>query len=327
MNTKIRQRVDELLDQGTGALQDLARLIDAYDMYTYGHSERVCQYATMLGRAMDLDWEHLTMLRDAAWAHDLGKVDVPLEILNKPGRLTGEEFEVIKQHPSTSAEILERDERFADVLPAVRHHHERVDGRGYPDGLLGDAIPLESRILAVVDAYDAMVSHRPYRHPMSIDTAMEQIRKCAGTQFDEAIAASFLTVLDDRMTARMRALGASTMLAEFSYRQYEDAALEMLGKHTTATLHSLAGLLRMRFPELASEQAGRIIQATLFPGEQRDDLYGDDLDQLKDDEIRIRFPARIDADVCSVVRCNGVMYCVVDIADTADGQLEYHLKR
>lgn len=297
------------------------------DLYTYGHSERVCQYALALGREMDLAEDELDLLRRAALVHDLGKVEVPLEILKKPGKLTDEEYEIIKRHPGRAYDVLSRTSAYADVARVARHHHERHDGRGYPDGLAGEDIPLLSRILAVCDAYDAMASTRPYRRAMEVGEALDRIRAAAGEQLDPLCAASFVKITRDRHLLRAGQIGASTLFAELSIRDYETSVRNFLRRHQEASLGGIADLLLLDYPELGSEQAEKIALAVIQPGEVRDDLYSEDVDRLKADEVRVRFPARIDADVRSVVSFEGMLYCVLDISEMADGRFAYLLKR
>lgn len=135
-------------------------------------------------------------LRNCSFLHDIGKVRIPDSILNKPGRLTNEEYEVLKQHPIIGEQILKPIPSMEHVLPVVRHHHEAWDGRGYPDGLAGEAIPLAARIVCITDAFDAMISDRPYRKGMSVKKAAEELEKNAGSQFDPALTEAFLKVIE-----------------------------------------------------------------------------------------------------------------------------------
>ena len=329
-NTDLEARVSELLPAGEQGLYELARSIDEKDLYTYGHSERVCQYALALGRNAGLSDDRLSLLAKAALLHDLGKVEVPTAILRKPARLTEEEFRQVALHPARGAEVIGKYEAFAEVASVVRHHHERVDGTGYPDGICGSEMPAESRILAVVDAYDAMVSNRPYRHAMSSDEALERLRGGVGTQFDPLYTAAFVGIVRDRQLLRAGRLGASSLFAEVSIRDYERAVgtLDRISlDDEEVSIGGLADLLAMQYPELGGEQASKIVNAMLFPSFVRDDLYSDDVDRVKSDEVVVRFPARIDADVCSIVAFEGQLYTVVDLSELSDGRFEYRLKR
>lgn len=176
-------------------LAALTSAIDAKDSYTHGHSERVTDLSLSLGRALGLAPALLEDIRLAGMLHDIGKIGIPEAILNKPGRLTNEEFDVIKSHPTLGTRILRKVEFLGGVVPMIRHHHERFDGRGYPDGLAGDDIPLAARIISVADTFDAMTSDRPYRQAMSISDAIDEIARCKGTQFDPQIAEAFVELI------------------------------------------------------------------------------------------------------------------------------------
>lgn len=174
-----------------GMLEALTAAIDAKDRYTCGHSERVAHLAVQLARAIGLDDESIERVRITGLVHDIGKIGVPESVLTKPGRLTDDEFELIKRHPEIGVRILRDIPQMSDVLPGVLHHHERWDGRGYPFGLAGENIPLFARILALADSFDAMSSTRTYRAAMPRATVLDEIRKCAGAQFDPNFADVF----------------------------------------------------------------------------------------------------------------------------------------
>lgn len=174
------------------AIKSLVRTIEEKDAYTAGHSLRVSYYAQELARAMGLDPITRRRLSLAAKLHDIGKVAVPDSILTKPGPLTNEERCVIEEHPVTGERILMPVVRSKSVLAAIRHHHERIDGRGYPDRLRGAQIPLLARLIAVPDCFDALTSSRAYRNPLSLTEAKEILRSGAGTQLDADLVALFL---------------------------------------------------------------------------------------------------------------------------------------
>ncbi|MCA9057949.1 MAG: HD-GYP domain-containing protein, partial [Planctomycetaceae bacterium] len=175
-----------------GVIRSLINAIDAKDSYTCGHSDRVAYFARLIARQLDLPPAECERIYMTGLLHDVGKIGVPDHVLKKPGRLTEPEFELIKQHPVIGYEILKHLDNLSYVLPGVLHHHEAVDGSGYPHGLKGDAIPLAARILAVADAYDAMTSNRPYRRGMPVEKAEGILREGSGTQWDsECIAAFF----------------------------------------------------------------------------------------------------------------------------------------
>lgn len=152
--------------------------IESADSYTHGHCERVAKYGRAVAAALGLDEEQLTTIQIGAYLHDLGKVRVPPEILNKPGRLTPEEFAIIKKHPEWGVELLAGIEFPWDIRPIIRWHHEKDDGSGYPDGLRGDQIPLSAQIICVVDVYDALTSTRSYRGARDHEAAMAEMVEC-----------------------------------------------------------------------------------------------------------------------------------------------------
>ena len=172
-------------------LRQLTTAIEAQDMHLAGHSRRVARHAIRLAHGMGLPKNEIVRLREAAAIHDVGKLGVPREILLKPGRLTEEEFAAIKRHCETGASIVSTLED-PELTAIVRHHHERVDGTGYPHGLAGETIPLGARIVAVADTYDALTSARPYRGPVSRRDAMRELQNCAGTQLDPEAVRAFL---------------------------------------------------------------------------------------------------------------------------------------
>ncbi len=197
-----RRRAVERFDTHAAHLQTvqmLANTIEARDRNTRGHVERVQRYALALARALNWDEEALAVLEFGALLHDMGKILVPRAILNKPGQLTLPEWEVLRRHPADGAQMLAGVDHLRGAVPYVLHHHEHWNGSGYPHGLAGTAIPVEGRLLGVVDAFDAMTSERPYRPARSRASACDEIHRLAGTQFDPAIAAAFgqLSVLDE----------------------------------------------------------------------------------------------------------------------------------
>lgn len=162
----------------------LVNAIEARDPYTRGHSMRVAQYATALAKEMKLSASEQSLIRIAGLLHDIGKIGIPDKVLHKPSALNEVEYEIIKRHPGSGANIIRDLEYLQNVIPYVKCHHEKFDGSGYPDGLAGVDIPLGARIIGVVDAFDAMTSKRPYRDPMPLEKALEIISDNAGTQFD-----------------------------------------------------------------------------------------------------------------------------------------------
>jgi diguanylate cyclase (GGDEF)-like protein/putative nucleotidyltransferase with HDIG domain len=175
-------------------IYNLAATIEARGSYTYGHSRKVSGYAVALAEAVGLPSEKVTVISTAALLHDIGKVGIPDEVLNKAGKLEAEAWELIKSHPKLSATIASHVVSLIACLPAILHHHERWDGDGYPDGLEGEAIPIEARILALADAFDAMTSSRPYRGKLSYKKVLQELKHCAGTQFDPKLVEAFLPI-------------------------------------------------------------------------------------------------------------------------------------
>ena len=189
---KRRKKVERMSLQ---MVQALANTIDAKDSYTNGHSTRVAKYSVMLAERMGYEGERLEQLQFAALLHDIGKIGIPREIINKPSRLTDEEYEIIKTHPSIGGGILEQITEIPDIAVGARWHHERYDGKGYPDRLQGDEIPELARIVGVADAYDAMTSKRSYRDVLPQAVVMAEVEKGSGSQFDPAIAELMLELM------------------------------------------------------------------------------------------------------------------------------------
>ncbi|MDD5648048.1 MAG: HD domain-containing protein, partial [Dehalococcoidia bacterium] len=173
----------------------LAATLEARDKFTYGHSRRVSRYAVAVAEKLNLAPEQVTLVSAAALLHDIGKVGIPDSVLNKSEKLLDEEWELLKQHPRLSATIVGHVPSLSACLAAVRHHHERWDGGGYPAGLKGEAIPIEARILCVTDAFEAMISERPYRTALTFKQAVAELEKCAGTQFDPNIVRTFIPIV------------------------------------------------------------------------------------------------------------------------------------
>ncbi len=173
---KLKQRTDEL-ERAESVLFSLARSIEGKDPYTHGHCERLAQYSARLGGHLQLSEEQLIALRRAGVVHDVGKIAVPDAILLKPGRLTAAEWSLIKEHPVVGERICAPLKSFRFVLPIIRHHHEKFDGTGYPDGLRGEAIPVTARVLQVVDVYDALTTDRPYKKAFSVTDALQTMKE------------------------------------------------------------------------------------------------------------------------------------------------------
>ncbi|MDO8586502.1 MAG: diguanylate cyclase [Armatimonadota bacterium] len=203
VGVKDPQELDRLLRQGDSmSIETLAALMDARPRYTDGHADRVRRYAFAIGKSMGLSPEELTNLEVAALLHDVGKIRVPGQIIDKPAQLTAREREVIESHPR-HGESLVRTAVFSEAaLPAILHHHERYDGLGYPSHLTGKAIPLLARIIAVADSYDAMTSERPYRGAMTPEKAVGLIRENSGTQFDPELVDVFVSLVSNEKAVK-----------------------------------------------------------------------------------------------------------------------------
>jgi putative nucleotidyltransferase with HDIG domain len=170
----------------------LSRAIEARDPYSSGHGARVTAIAESIANRLGWDHERIEVLRMGAALHDIGKLSVSADVLGKPGPLSGEELTDVRRHPETGARMVELIPPLRRAVPAVRHHHERWDGHGYPDGCAGRSIPAEARVLAVADAFDAMTSDRPYRPALSAERAVAELRRCAGAQFDPQVVAALV---------------------------------------------------------------------------------------------------------------------------------------
>lgn len=176
-------------------IQAFNSAMEAKDPYTSGHASRVEGYAVQLAEAYGLSMEKIQNIKNAAILHDIGKIGINDNILHKAEKLTQMEYEEIMRHPNIGAEIISKVDFLKKISGIVRYHHERYDGKGYPEGLSGDKIPLEAYILAIADSYDAMTSDRPYRKALSKEEALQEIRKNAGTQFHPALAEKFTEML------------------------------------------------------------------------------------------------------------------------------------
>jgi len=175
----------------------LTAAIDAKDHYTFGHSQRVADYVTIMASGVGLDKSHISMIRDAALLHDVGKIGIPENILTKTGILCDEERDIVNRHVEMSITIIKHLPSLNYVIPAVLAHHERWDGKGYPRGLAGENIPLSGRCLAIADAFDAMTSNRPYRLSLNVGIALNEIEKGRGKQFDPLLANLFIRMVRD----------------------------------------------------------------------------------------------------------------------------------
>jgi HD-GYP domain-containing protein (c-di-GMP phosphodiesterase class II) len=191
---------DSLRDSYLNTIQALSMAIDAKDKYTHGHSKRVSDFSVAIGTKLGLTREKLDLLKYASDLHDIGKIGISEVIISKEGKLTVDEYEIIKTHPLVGETIIEPVPFLQEAKKIIRYHHERYDGYGYPDGLLGEEIPLLARIIHIADAFDAMTSDRPYRKALLPESAVNEIKKHSGTQFDPKVVEAFLQVYDKSHT-------------------------------------------------------------------------------------------------------------------------------
>lgn len=197
INEKLEDSKEQLEQAYLDMVQTLRYTVEAKDSYTRGHSDRVSEYSVLIGEKLGLPAEQIKTLRIGGLFHDIGKIGIPDSILLKPAKLTDEEYSQIKNHPSIGAHILGSAAIFQDIIPIVKHHHERYDGNGYPSKLKGEEIPYLARIAAVADTFDAMTSRRSYRGPIDVEQVKEEIKRCEGTQFDPQIAEVFIEILNN----------------------------------------------------------------------------------------------------------------------------------
>jgi diguanylate cyclase (GGDEF)-like protein len=183
------------------SIRTLVSVINAKDRYTYGHSERVTNHAIRLAERLDMPQEAIHFLGYAAFLHDIGKIEIDWEILNKVDPLNKKEWEIIKRHPEWGSDIVKAVEKLHPIVPVILHHHENYDGTGYPAGLKGEDIPILARIIRIADSYDAMISHRPYKKRLDASAALEEIKSNSGTQFDPELAAVFLEIIQEDIEA------------------------------------------------------------------------------------------------------------------------------
>lgn len=197
INAELRDTNEKLEKAYLESIQTLRYTVEAKDPYTRGHSDRVSEYSELIGKYLNLSEDDLHKLKIGGLFHDIGKIGVPDSILLKTSRLTDDEYSEIKNHPSIGAHILSNASLFQDIIPIVKHHHERYNGFGYPGKLAGEDIPYLARIAAVADSFDAMTSKRTYRDSLPIDIVKQEIEKNKGTQFDPKIADVFLDILNN----------------------------------------------------------------------------------------------------------------------------------
>ena len=197
INKQLHDKNEELERAYLDTIGILRQTVEAKDPYTRGHSDRVSEYSVLIGKKLGLDEKTLHILKIGGLFHDIGKIGIPDSILLKESKLSDEEYSQIKNHPMIGVHMLGDAAIFTDILPIVKHHHERYDGRGYPSQLVGEDIPYVARIAAVADTFDAMTSKRSYRDSLPIDVVRAEIERCSGTQFDPNIAKVFLDIMNN----------------------------------------------------------------------------------------------------------------------------------
>jgi len=195
INEELSGTYEQLEKAYLESIEVLRYTVEAKDLYTRGHSDRVAAYSVLIGEKLGLSDEALKSLRIGGLFHDVGKIGTPDSILLKEAKLTDDEYSQIKNHPTIGAHILQNATIFKEIIPIVKHHHEKYDGKGYPSQLKGEDIPYMARIAAVADTFDAMTSKRSYRDPLSLDIVKAEFEKYAGSQFDPEIAKVFLDIL------------------------------------------------------------------------------------------------------------------------------------
>lgn len=194
---EIKKEINESENELVTSIKTLISVINAKDRYTYGHSERVVMFSRMLADKLELSEREKKDLVYGAYMHDIGKINIPVDILNKKMPLTKEEWERLKQHPDQGAEIIRTVESLQSIIPLIRHHHEKYDGTGYPAGLKGEEIPYLARVLTVIDSFDAMTSNRPYNKHKTYEEGFTELRKFSGIQFDPDIVEVFIETISE----------------------------------------------------------------------------------------------------------------------------------
>jgi putative nucleotidyltransferase with HDIG domain len=201
-NLILKKSSEEIGELNEGLLEILSEIIALRDPYVLGHSKQVSCLATKIAKRMQLDDRQIEFIRKGALLHDIGKLGISEEILRKPFRLTAEEYEIMKRHTTIGAGLVEKSPGLRPLVPMVRHHHEFFTGKGYPDQLKGNQIPIEARIVALADAMEAMSSERPYRKAFDLPAVINEIKRCAGTQFDPLIVEVAISMLE--LEARLK---------------------------------------------------------------------------------------------------------------------------
>jgi len=197
INTELQTTYDKLESAYMDTIEILRLTVEAKDTYTKGHSDRVSEYSELIGKKLGLEEDDLKTLKIGGLFHDIGKIGIPDSILLKNDKLDDNEYSEIKNHPTIGAHIISNATIFKNIIPIVKHHHERYDGTGYPGRLIGNEIPYLARIAAVADAFDAMTSKRSYRDSLDLEFVKNEIKSNSGSQFDPKIAEAFLDILEN----------------------------------------------------------------------------------------------------------------------------------
>ena len=198
INSELEETYERLEKAYLESIETLRYTVEAKDNYTRGHSDRVSEYSVLIGKTLGLPENEIKNLQIGGLFHDIGKIGVPDVILQKESKLTDDEYSEIKNHPSIGAHILSTASIFKDIIPVVKHHHERYDGKGYPGMLRGEDIPYLARIASIADSFDAMTSRRTYRNSLPIETVISEFERCKGSQFDPELTDVFLNILHNR---------------------------------------------------------------------------------------------------------------------------------
>lgn len=245
---ELSDKNQEIQDMAIQTIATIANTIDAKDEYTRGHSKRVSEYSVAIAKEMGMSTNEINNLRSIALLHDIGKIGVPDSVLNKPGRLTADEYDLMKQHTVIGAEILKDIKMFHGIDIGAKYHHERYDGNGYPEKIAGTEIPKIARIIAVADAFDAMTSNRVYRKHLDLDFVLEELKKCSGTQFDPEIAEALIRLIEEK---RLKPSGTDNRevisdVSKIWSRVMQKEEEKYKGK---SSLDELTGLLNRKYGE------------------------------------------------------------------------------
>ena len=198
INEELSATYEKLEEAYMESIETLRHTVDAKDTYTRGHSDRVSAFSVLIGQELGLSEEDLNTLKLGGLFHDIGKIGIPDSVLQKEAKLTDDEYSQIKNHPAIGVHILSTATIFKDIIPIVKHHHEKYDGTGYPSRLAGEDIPYLARITAIADSFDAMTSKRAYRDSLPLDVVINEFKRCRGTQFDPQLTDTFLNIIENK---------------------------------------------------------------------------------------------------------------------------------